>query len=94
MKTVIRAQMKNMPKEYEDIVSPHLVVNELMKTIRIDWISRLDTDGKELLEVEDGIKMAFHKMVFGRGNIPREFRDKLTSLTVEVADEEQNPDDR
>jgi len=94
MKTVIRAQMKNMPKEYEDIVSPHLVVNELMKTIRIDWISRLDTDGKELLEVEDGIKMAFHKMVFGRGNIPREFRDKLTSLTEEVSDEEQNPDDR
>ena len=33
-------------------------------------------------------------MVFGRGNIPREFRDKLTSLTEEVADEEQNPDDR
>lgn len=94
MKTVIRAQMKNMPKEYEDIVSPHLVVNELMKTIRIDWISRLDTDGKELLEVEDGIKMAFHKMVFGRGNIPREFRDKLTSLTEEVSDEEQKPDDR
>ena len=94
MKTVIRAQMKNMPKEYEDIVSPHLVVNELMKTIRIDWISRLDTDGKELLEVEDGIKMAFHKMVFGRGNIPREFKDELTSLVEEVSDEEQKPDDR
>ncbi len=98
MKTVIRAQIKNMAKEDEEMygknVPPFLVASVLMKTIQNDWINRLDTNGKEILEVEEGIRKAFNTMARGRGDIPTQFRNKLIDLIEEVSDEEQNPDDR
>ena len=64
-----------------------------MKTIENDWIERLDDNGKESQDVEEAIQEAFHDIRVGRGNKPKEFRNKLFFLIDEVYDEEKNPDD-